>query len=112
MRTTLRIRKFGALGLVALVSAALIWLAVANAPAKAQVEEIVAQARAAGDPVTIADLAANPPAPRRTRKPTCNWPNWGARRSTVKCTRFGNRRRPDNSSGGSKSPSRLTIARR
>ncbi len=62
MRTLLRVLKFAALGIVALISAGLVWLAVANAPANAQIEEQVAQVRAAGNPVTIADLAANPPA--------------------------------------------------
>jgi hypothetical protein len=65
MRSFLRVLKFAALGIVALISAWLVWLAVANAPANAQIDEKLAKAHAAGEPVTIADLAANRPAPER-----------------------------------------------
>lgn len=62
MRRFLRILKFGLLGLFGLAGIALIGLAIANAPAEAQIEAKIAKLKAAGEPVSIADLGKNPPA--------------------------------------------------
>ena len=62
MRRLLRVLKFVALGIVALISAGLIWIGVANGPANAQISKHIAQVRAAGEPTSIADLGAHPPA--------------------------------------------------
>lgn len=61
MRRILRIIKFGLLGLFGLIGIGLIGLAIANAPAEAQINERIAKLQAAGEPVSIADLGKNPP---------------------------------------------------
>ncbi len=61
MRRFLRVLKFGALGVFGLLGAGLIGLAVANAPLNAELAEKIEKLRAAGEPVSIADLGADAP---------------------------------------------------
>ena len=55
-----RILKFGAFGLGGLFGLGLIWLAVANAQANEKLEEKLAALKAAGEPISLAELARKP----------------------------------------------------
>jgi hypothetical protein len=61
MRDIARIFQFGLLGLFGVMGVGLIGLAIANAPAEAQFEVRIAELRAAGEPVSIADLGKDAP---------------------------------------------------
>lgn len=63
MRRLLRILKFAVLGIVALASIGLICLGVVNAQATAAIQKKVDELRAAGEPMSIAELEREPPAP-------------------------------------------------
>jgi hypothetical protein len=60
MRAFLRTLKFTALGLLGIVGVSLIWFAVANAQANGRIDKKLAELRAAGQPLSLADLARKP----------------------------------------------------
>ncbi|MEX0679294.1 MAG: hypothetical protein WD063_19615 [Pirellulales bacterium] len=60
MRIFWRTLKFAALGLLGVVGVSLIWLAVANAQANGRLEKKLAELRAAGQPLSLSDLARKP----------------------------------------------------
>src|SRR5437016_1213569 len=60
MRRILRALKYIFLILLALVGVGLIWFAVVNARATAQIEERIQKLRSAGEPVSLKDLARKP----------------------------------------------------
>lgn len=63
MRKFWRVLKFAALGLLGAVGASLIWLAVANAAANGRLEKKLDELKAAGQPLSLAELAHKPIAP-------------------------------------------------
>jgi hypothetical protein len=60
MKRFWRILKYLGLALLAIVGISLTWLAVANARASARLEQKLAELRATGEPLSLADLARKP----------------------------------------------------